>query len=98
MKEDIINIMNNVHIDVVGDKVKIECEPKRDSLPIKVVEQIVMATIKQCQKEKEKDLPAGLVEAIAKQYDEHLFKTMLAWRTVSFILMAGIAAAIIFWR
>ena len=98
MKEDIINIMNSVHIDVMDDKVKIECDPKRDSLPISVVEQIVLATIKKCQNEKEKNLPAGLVEAVAKKYDEHLFNTMMAWRTVSFILMAGIAAALIFWR
>jgi len=98
MKEDVINIMNSVHIDVVGDKVKIECDPKRDNLPIEVVEEIVKATINQCQHEKEKDLPAGLVEAVAKKYDEHVFNTMMAWRTVSFILMAGIAAALIFWR
>lgn len=102
-EEDIINIMHTVNITVVGDnKVKITTDPARTDLPIEVVEQIVEATVKQCARKSGEDfmknVPPELVAEIAKRYDEHVFKLMNAWKTVSFILMAAIIAILIFWR
>lgn len=76
MKKNIINVMNEVHIDVVDGKVKIVCSPERESLPIDVVEEIVMSVIKQAQKIQKEEPPAELVKAVAEQYDEHLFSIM----------------------
>ena len=98
MKEDVINILNTVNIEVVGDnKVKIKTNPARDSLPIEVVETIIENVVKQCSHQKEKNLPEGLVEAVAKEYDEHLFKLARSWKIVSFIL-AAIIVGLLIWR
>ena len=97
MKKNIINAMNEVHIDVVDDKVKIVCNPERESLPIDVVEEIVMSVIKQAQKIQKEPSPK-LVKAIAEQYDEQLFSIMRSWQIVSFILAAIIVGLLIFWR
>ena len=98
MKKNIVNVMNEVHIDVVDDKVKIVCNPERESLPIGVVEEIVMSVIKQAQKNSGKEPSPKLVKAIAEQYDEHLFSIMRSWQIVSFILAAIIVGLLIFWR
>lgn len=98
MKENIINVKNEVHIDVVDGKVKIVCNPERESLPIDVVEEIVMSVIKQAQKDSRKEPSPELVKAIAEQYDEHLFSIMRSWQIVSFILAAIIVGLLIFWR
>ena len=98
MKKNIVNVMNEVHIDVVDDKVKIVCNPERESLPIDVVEEIVTSVIKQAQKNSGKEPSPELVKAIAEQYDAHLFDTMRSWQIVSFILAAIIVGLLIFWR
>lgn len=98
MKKNIVNVMNEVHIDVVDDKVKIVCNPERENLPIDVVEEIVMSVIKQAQKDSRKEPSPELVKAIAEQYDEHLFNIMRAWQIVSFILAAIIVGLLVFWR
>ena len=98
MKKNIINVMNEVHIDVVDGRVKIVCNPERENLPIDVVEEIVMSVIKQAQKDGRKEPSPELVKAIAEQYDAHLFDTMRAWQIVSFILAAIIVGLLIFWR
>ena len=98
MKKNIINVMNEVHIDVVDGKVKIVCNPERESLPIDVVEEIVTSVIKQVQKNSGKEPSPELVKAIAEQYDAHLFDTMRSWQIVSFILSAIIVGLLIFWR
>ena len=89
---------NEVHIDVIDDKVKIVCNPERENLPIDVVEEIVMSVIKQAQKDSRKEPSPKLVKAIAEQYDAHLFDTMRSWQIVSFILAAIIIGLLIFWR
>ena len=98
MKKNITNVMNEVHIDIVDGKVKIVCEPARESLPIDVVEEIVMSVIKQAQKIQKEEPPAELVKAVAEQYDEHLFSIMRSWQIVSFILAAIIVVLLVFWR
>ena len=98
MKKNIINIMNEVHIDVVDGKVKIVCNPERESLPIDVVEEIVTSVIKQAQKNSGKEPSPELVKAVAEQYDAHLFDIMRSWQIVSFILAAIIVGLLIFWR
>ena len=98
MKKNIINVMNEVHIDVVDGKVKIVCNPERESLPIDVVEEIVTSVIKQAQKNSGKEPSHEVVKAIAEQYDAHLFDTMRSWQIVSFILAAIIVGLLIFWR
>lgn len=98
MKKNITNVMNEVHIDVVDDKVKIVCDPARESLPIDVVEEIVMSVIKQAQKDSRKEPSPELVKAIAEQYDEHLFSIMRSWQIVSFVLAAIIVVLLVFWR
>lgn len=98
MKENIINVKNEVHIDVVDGKVKIVCNPERESLPIDVVEEIVMSVIKQAQKDSRKEPSPELVKAVAEQYDAHLFDTMRSWQIVSFILAAIIVGLLVFWR
>lgn len=89
---------NEVHIDVINGKVKIVCDPTRESLPIDVVEEIVMSVIKQAQKIQKEEPPAELVKAVAEQYDEHLFSIMRSWQIVSFVLAAIIVILLIFWR
>ena len=86
MEED---IMNSVHIDIVNDKVKIKCDPKREEIPIPVVEEIVTSVIKQCYKCIEKEAPDELVNAI---------QLAKAWKIVSLILAAIIIGLLIFWR
>ena len=98
MEKNIINVMNEVHIDVIDGKVKIVCNPERESLPIDVVEEIVMSVIKQAQKDNKKEPSPELVKAIAEQYDEHLFSIMRSWQIVSFILAAIIVVLLVFWR
>ena len=98
MKKNIVNVMNEVHIDVVDGKVKIVCSPERENLPIDVVEEIVMSVIKQVQKDSRKEPSPELVKAIAEQYDEHLFSIMRSWQIVSFILAAIIVVLLVFWR
>ena len=98
MKKNIVNVMNEVHIDVVDDKVKIVCNPERESLPIDVVEEIVMSVIKQAQKDSRKEPSPELVKAVAEQYDVHLFSIMRSWQRVSFILAAIIVVLLVFWR
>ena len=98
MKKNILNVMNEVHIDVVDGKVKIVCKPERESLPIDVVEEIVTSVIKQAQKNSGKEPSPELVKAVAEQYDAHLFDTMRSWQIVSFILAAIIIGLLIFWR
>ena len=98
MKKNVVNIMNEVHIDVVDGKVKIVCDPERESLPIDVVEEIVMSVIKQAQKNSGKEPSPELVKAVAEQYDAHLFDIMRSWQIVSFILSAIIVGLLIFWR
>lgn len=98
MKKNIINVMNEVHIDVVDGKVKIICHPERESLPIDVVEEIVMSVIKQAQKDSRKEPSPELVKAVVEQYDAHLFSIMRAWKIVSFILAAIIVVLLVFWR
>ena len=98
MKKNIVNIMNEVHIDIVDDKVKIICNPERESLPIDVVEEIVMSVIKQAQKIQKEKPPAELVKAVAEQYDAQLFSIMRSWQIVSFILAAIIVGLLVFWR
>lgn len=102
MKEDVINILHTVNIEVVGDnKVKIKTDPTRDSLPIEVVEAIVENVVKQCAHKTTdnfmKNVPPEFVEEIAKRYDEHVFKLMNAWKIVSFIL-AAIIVGLLIWR
>ena len=82
MEED---IMNSVHIDIVNDKVKIKCDPKREEIPIPVVEEIVTSVIKQCYKCIEKEVPDAA--QLAK-----------SWKIVSFILAAIIIGLLVFWR
>lgn len=98
MKKNIINVMNEVHIDVVDGKVKIVCNPERENLPIDVVEEIVMSVIKQAQKDSRKEPSPELVKAISEQYNEHLFSIMRSWQIVSFILAAIIVGLLVFWR
>lgn len=98
MKKNIINVMNEVHIDVVDGKVKIVCNPERESLPIDVVEEIVTSVVKQAQKIQKEEPSPELVKDIAEQYDAHLFDTMRSWQIVSFILAAIIIGLLIFWR
>lgn len=98
MKKNVVNIMNEVHIDVVDGKVKIVCNPERESLPIDVVEEIVTSVVKQAQKIQKEEPSPELVKAIAEQYDAHLFDTMRSWQIVSFILAAIIVGLLIFWR
>ena len=89
---------NEVHIDVVDDKVKIICNPERENLPIDVVEEIVTSVVKQAQKIQKEEPSPELVKAIAEQYDAHLFDTMRSWQIVSFILAAIIVVLLVFWR
>lgn len=89
---------NEVHIDVIDDKVKIVCSPERESLPIDVVEEIIMSVIKQAQKDSRKEPSPELVKAIAEQYDKQLFSIMRSWQIVSFILAAIIVGLLVFWR
>ena len=95
MKKNVVNIMNEVHIDVVDGKVKIVCNPERESLPIDVVEEIVTSIIKQAQKIQKEEPSPELVKAVA---DAHLFDIMRSWQIVSFILSAIIVGLLIFWR
>ena len=98
MKKNVVNIMNEVHIDVVDGKVKIVCNPERKSLPIDVVEEIVTSVIKQAQKIQKEEPSPELVKAVAEQCDAHLFDIMRSWQIVSFILAAIIVGLLIFWR
>ena len=98
MKKNIVNVTNEVHIDVVDGKVKIVCNPARESLPIDVVEEIVMSVIKQAQKDSRKEPSPELVKAVAEQYDAHLFSIMRSWQIVSFVLAAIIVVLLVFWR
>ena len=89
---------NEVHIDIIDDKVKIVCNPERESLPIDVVEEIVISVIKQAQKDSRKEPSPELVKAVAKQYDAQLFSIMRSWQIVSYILAAIIVGLLVFWR